>query len=189
MLIRSVLLAAVAALPLAAFAQTAVPTPRFDSVELEGGGHVVIKYGAVQKVTLLKGSTEFTKIATEWSQPHELKIEACNEHCPEHYDLEIVIETPGIAAVAIDGGGHIESAGAFPNQRQVTAAVEGGGHIDLRSIDAADATAAVEGGGNIMVRAHANLTAAVNGGGHITYWGDPQVTQAVNGGGEVSRGS
>jgi hypothetical protein len=186
MLTRTLLLAA-AILPLAASAQTVVPTAGFDSVELEGGGHVVIKHGDVQRVTILKGSTEFTRIATE--EHHKLKIDACNENCPRQYDLEIVIETPDIRAVAINGGGHIESSGDFPGQREVTAAVEGGGHIDLRSIDAANATAAVEGGGNIMVRAEKALTAAVNGGGHITYWGNPDVTQAVNGGGEISRGS
>jgi hypothetical protein len=187
-MIRTLLLAA-AVLPFAASADTVVPAPRFDSVELEGGGHVVIKHGDVQRVTILKGSTQFTHIATEWMQPHKLKIDACNADCPREYDLEILIETPDMVSVAISGGGHIESSGTFPDQHEVTAAVEGGGHIDLRSIDAANATAAVEGGGKIMIRAEKNLTAAVNGGGSITYWGDPQVTEAVNGGGNVSRGS
>ncbi len=187
-MIRTLLLAA-AILPLAVSAQTVVPTPRFDSVELEGGGHVVIRHGDVQRVTILKGSTQFTRIAADESQPRKLKIDACNANCPRQYDLEIVIETPDIVAVAIQGGGHIESRGGFPDQHEVTAAIEGGGHIDLRSIDAAHVNASVEGGGNIMVRADKALTAAVNGGGHITYWGNPQVTEAVNGGGEVSRGS
>ncbi|MGH6870498.1 MAG: GIN domain-containing protein [Rhizomicrobium sp.] len=181
--------AALAALAAPACAQTVVPTPAFDSVELEGGGHVTIKHGDVQRVTIVKGSTQYTRIGTEMLQPRKLKIDACNENCPQHYDLEIVIETPSIAAVAISGGGHIETAGAFPGQHAVTAAIEGGGHVDLRSIDADNATAAVEGGGHIELRAEKHLTAAVDGGGHITYWGSPEVTEAVNGGGEVSRGS
>jgi putative autotransporter adhesin-like protein len=167
-------------------AQTVVPTGHFESVELEGGGHVVLKHGDAQRATILKGSTQFTRIAIE--DGNKLKIEACNSNCPREYDLEIVIETPEIVAVAIDGGGHIESSGSFPDQHQVTAAVEGGGYIDLRSIDAANATAAVNGGGHIALRAEKKLTAAVNGGGHITYRGNAEVTEAIDGGGSVSRG-
>ncbi|HEY2068501.1 MAG TPA: DUF2807 domain-containing protein [Rhizomicrobium sp.] len=182
-----ILLASTAIVSLAglAQAQTAVPVSHFDSVELEGGGHVVLKHGDVQRVMLIKGSTQFTTFETG-SNSHKLTIKTCNRDCPEQYDLEIEITTPDIPAVAIEGGGHIESDGAFPGQHAVTAAVHGGGNIDLRSINADDATAAVDGGGHIELRAEKHLTAAVNGGGHIGYAGNPEVTEAVNGGGSVT---
>ena len=170
----------------ATFAQTALPLAPFKSVELRGGGHVVIRNGDVQRVTLLKGSTAFT--GTEIKND-KLVIDACNRDCPADYDLQIEIVPPDIDAVAIEGGGKIESAGAFPNQHDIAAAVKGGGSIDMRSIDASSATAAVNGGGKIMVKAERALTAAVNGGGRIDYWGDPEVTSAVNGGGSVGKGS
>lgn len=179
--------AALASLAGLAQAQTAVPVAHFDSVELEGGGHVVIRHGDAQRVVLVKGSTRFTTFETG-SNSHKLTIKTCNRDCPEQYDLEIEITTPDIAAVAIEGGGHIESDGAFPGQHAITAAVRGGGHIDLRSINADDATAAVDGGGHIELRAEEHLTAAVNGGGHIGYTGNARVTEAVNGGGSVTRG-
>jgi len=175
--------AAFAAIATIAFAQTTVPLSRFDSVELRGGGHVVLRHGAVQRVTILKGSTRYTTLAVRDSRT--LVIDACNSDCPMHYDLEIEIVTPAIAAAAVNGGGAIVSASGFPAQGSITAAVNGGGHVDLRAIDARSATAAVDGGGKIEIRAKAALSAAVDGGGSIRYVGNPAVTTAINGGGSV----
>ena len=58
-----------------ATAQTIVPTPPFNAIELEGGGHVTLMHGSVQQVRLLKGSTQFTRFIVEGSQPHKLRIE------------------------------------------------------------------------------------------------------------------
>jgi hypothetical protein len=171
-----------------AHAATTVPSRPFDALELRGGGHVTLKHGPTQIVRILNGSTQYTNIHADPEQSRKLVIDTCNSSCPHQYNLDIEIVTPDMPAVAISGGGAIESAGGFPSQHSVTAAVHGGGRIDLRSIDAADATAAVDGGGSIAVKAVDGLTAAVNGGGKIRYWGNPRVTEAVNGGGSVSRG-
>lgn len=162
-----------------------VPLGHFDSVGLNGGGHVVLKHGAVQSVTLLKGSTQYTSLKIRHG--NDLEIDACNNNCPEHYELEIEIVTPDINAVAINGGGEIQTAGAFPAQGNLDAAVNGGGHIDMHDIDAKSVSAAVNGGGHILVTATASLSAAVQGGGHISYRGNPSVSQAVQGGGSVDR--
>lgn len=164
---------------------TNIPATGFDSVELRGGGHVILRYGESQRVTLLAGSTQYTRF--EVRDGHRLVIDACNADCPMQYRLEIEIVTPHVNAVAIDGGGHIESAPGFPAQSAITAAVNGGGSIDLRSIDAESGTAAVSGGGKIHIRADGHLTAAVNGGGSIAYSGPAALTTAVNGGGSVYR--
>jgi Putative auto-transporter adhesin, head GIN domain len=164
---------------------TVVPVGHFDSVSLSGGGHIVLRYGTAERVTLLKGSTQYTHIYVE--NGRDLKIEACNTDCPMQYDLEIEVVMPRVAAVAISGGGHIESAPGFPTQGMITAAIHGGGSIDIHAIDAADATAAVNGGGRIRLHSDKHLTAAVNGGGSIGYWGAPEVTSAINGGGSVHR--
>jgi hypothetical protein len=155
----------------------------FDSVELRGGGHVTLRYGATERVTLLAGSTQFTRFTIE--DGDKLVIDACNDECPSHYDLQIEIVTPRLAAVAIEGGGKIETASGFPAMDMITAAVEGGGAIDLRAIDARNGTAAVTGGGKILIHADQHLTAAVNGGGSIRYSGTSDVTTAINGGGSV----
>jgi len=167
-------------------AQQQVPVRPFDSVELEGGGHVTVKYGDVQSVRLLQGSLSYTKFVQE--EPGKLRIEACNGDCPHHYDLQVEITTPHISGLAISGGGAIDSSGDFPSGHHLAVAIEGGGTIDARTINATKAEAAINGGGVIKLRASDTLTAAVNGGGEIRYWGNPHVTSAIEGGGEINRG-
>jgi hypothetical protein len=166
-------------------ATEAVPVSSFRSVELRGGGNVLVVPGPVQRVTLVKGSTQFTRIQVRANG--KLEIDACNERCPLHYPLEIRIESPRVPDVAIAGGGTIRAAGGFAPQSDLSAAIKGGGTIDVRSVEARDVSAAVNGGGDIFVRPRATLSAAVNGGGDIHYAGNPQVSMAVRGGGNVSR--
>ncbi|MBV8978560.1 MAG: DUF2807 domain-containing protein [Alphaproteobacteria bacterium] len=168
-----------------ALAATQVPVGHFDKISLRGGGSVVVRHGVQQRVTLLKGSTQYTSLHVR--DGGELVIDACNRDCPWHYDLEIEIVTPDLKAAAIEGGGHMQAESGFPAQRDFAAAVQGGGHLDMTALAADKVEAAVDGGGHVDVKALRDLTAAVNGGGHITYHGNPQVTQAIDGGGSVSR--
>src|SRR5690242_17666879 len=92
-----------------ASAEELVRVAPFDSVGLEGGGHVVIRHGDVQQVRLLKGSTAFTRFVMK--EPGKLQIKVCNNDCPHHYDLEVEITTPRIEGLAISGGGAIDSDG------------------------------------------------------------------------------
>ena len=158
----------------------------FDAVELRGGGHVMLRYGNTERVRLVEGSTAYTSFHVE---DRTLVINACNDNCPDRYELQIDITIPDIKAVAIDGGGHIESAPGFPAQNMITAAVNGGGHINLDNLNADNGTAAVHGGGHIQIHAKSMLTAAVDGGGAIRYTGNPRVTSAINGGGSIQAGS
>jgi len=174
-----------AALP--ALAEERVPVAPFDSIELEGGGHVIVKQGDVQQVRLVSGSTSFTRIVVE--KGRKLRIEACNDNCPHHYDLQVEITTPRLDALAVSGGGEIEGAGDFPGLHKLAVAVNGGGTVDTRALHADRATAAVDGGGLIRVRANGELTAVINGGGTIRYWGNPRVTSAIDGGGKVEHGN
>jgi len=147
---------------------------------------VILRHGAAQRVRLVDGSTEFTRFRVK--SDGQLVLDACNEDCPRHYNLEVEIVTPRIEGAAIAGGGKLESESGFGRQDSIGAAIEGGGHIDIRSIDAEHVDAAVDGGGHIALRAERSLEAAVDGGGNISYWGNPSVTSAVNGGGSVNKG-
>lgn len=161
-----------------------IETDPFDSVELRGGGHVLLRHGDKETVNLLAGSTELTKFRVVGG--HKLVIDACNSNCPPRYTLEIEITAPKIDGVAIKGGGHIEAAAGFPSQDSVSAAIDGGGKLDITSLPAQAASAAVRGGGRIDLRAESTLTAAVEGGGSIRYVGNPKVSSAIDGGGSVS---
>lgn len=177
--------AAVALFAVPALAGTPVSVGRFDGVELRGGGHVTVKHGASQSVTLLKGSTQYTRFHIRDS--HVLVIDVCDGNCPTVYDLDVQIATPDLASAAVDGGGEIVAASGFPARNEFAVAVNGGGDVDMRAISAASVSAAVHGGGDVHVTATQQLNAAVSGGGDITYRGNPQVNEAVNGGGSVER--
>jgi hypothetical protein len=169
-----------------ALAQEVVPLPYFDSVELRGGGTVMIVPGPAERVSIVDGSTQFTSFRME--RDNQLKIDACNERCPEHYRLVIRIESPLVPALAVAGGGLITTAPGFRPQGHLAAAVRGGGRIDARALDAAEVAAAVDGGGDLLVRAESSLAASVNGGGDIRYWGNPAVASSTRGGGSIQHG-
>lgn len=168
-----------------ALATELIPVPTFRSIELHGGGEVIVRRGPGQRVTLAQGSSQFTRVRV--LSEGRLRIDACNERCPQHYRLQIVIDSPTVPVLAVAGGGTIDVAAGFPGQATLTVAVNGGGAVDTTRMSADAVTAAIHGGGEIRVRARRALTAAVSGGGMVRYWGDPAVTSAVKGGGLVRR--
>jgi len=174
----------VAAVP--ALAVENVPVGPFRSVELRGGGNVTVVPGPTERVTILEGSSQFTRMyVVNYGQ---LRIDVCNERCPQNYRLRVEIQSPRVPALAVEGGGAITTMAGFAPQDHVAVAVHGGGKIDARSVDAEEVAAAINGGGELLVRPRASLAAAVNGGGNIRYWGNPSVSEAIRGGGNVSHG-
>ena len=187
-MIRTLLAASAlaAVLPLAAHAGEVVPLAHFTRIALFNGGHVVLRHGNAQQVTIVKGSTQYT----HFSQPNpgELQIDACNSNCPHHYDLEIEIVSPDVDSVAVAEGGEIVAMGDFPKRDIINVGVRQGGAIDARALRGDLVNAAVNQGGSIKVAATGSLNAAVNEGGLIRYWGNPIVNQAIHDGGAVQRG-
>ena len=173
----------VAAVP--AIAAETVPVSSFRQVELRGGGNVLVRPAAVQRVTIVEGSAQVTRVQVV--RNGRLQIDACNGQCPRNYRLRVVIDTPAIEALAIKGGGQISTARGFRAQRNLAAAIQGGGRIDAREIAAAHVAAAVNGGGELLVSPVGDLAAAVRGGGAIRYSGNPRVSSAISGGGAISR--
>lgn len=173
-------LALVASAP--ALSTELVPVPAFRSVELRGGGNVTVVPGPAQRVTIVEGSSQYTRIHVERDA---LKIDACNEHCPRNYRLRIEVQSPRAPDLGVSGGGSVMAQPGFAPQSHLAAAVDGGGKVDARAVQAGTVTAAVNGGGEVFVSARSMLTAAVNGGGTVRYAGHPQVTSAVHGGGAV----
>jgi hypothetical protein len=169
-----------------ALAAELVPVPQFQSVQLRGGGSVVVVPGPVERVAVTEGTTRFTRFQVRRGQ---LVIDTCNSDCPHNYRLRVEIQSPRVPDLAVDGGGTINVAGGFRPQRQLNAAVSGGGRIDARAVEAADVAAAINGGGELLVRAASTLSGAVSGGGLVRYWGNPQVTTAIQGGGAIQPAS
>jgi hypothetical protein len=183
---RTFFLAAVAAAALAApsVAQTPFRVAAFDSLRLVGGGEIILRYGAEQRVTLLSGDPAVAAI--EVGRDGDLVIRPCRRSCNQR-NFRVEVVTPSIDAVAITGGGRIRSQSGFPARASIALAVTGGGDLDARALPAASVVAAVQGGGRIATTAERSLVSAVNGGGAIVFRGDPSRTTTINGGGSVTR--
>lgn len=187
-MIRSVLplFAAAIAVSAPALATEIVPLSHFNSVELRGGGTVTLVPGSTERVTILEGSSQISRLNVE--REGQLVIDTCKGDCPHSYRLSVEIQAPRVPDLAVSGGGRIAVSNGFASQRQLSAAVNGGGLVDARAVEAGNVSAAVNGGGELLVRARGILSGAVNDGGHVRYWGSPQVTTAIQGGGSVRPG-
>ena len=158
----------------------------FNRVSLHGGGHIVLKHGAIQSVSLIKGSTDVSSFSIR--NGNELVIAACGNTvimCPMSYDLDVEITSPDIQGLSVHGGGELATEGAFPEQKTLAVEVHGGGDVDVRGINAKDVVAEVHGGGDLKLTATHNLVASVHGGGDITFRGHPNLIQSIHGGGDI----
>jgi len=180
-MLPSLLVALAASVP--AIAVENMPVPAFHNVELAGGGNVTLVPGPVQRVTILEGNSQFTRMRVDGTG--RLRIDTCNDRCPQHYTLRVEIQSPSLPGVGITGGGTIRATNGFAEQSRVAAGVNGGGVIDLRAVRGGNVAVGVNGGGKVFVNARETLTAGVNGGGEVRYVGNPQVTSAIDGGGTV----
>jgi putative autotransporter adhesin-like protein len=174
-------------LPAPVVAQKVVPLTPFSSVELRSGGKAILHHGPTQRVTLVKGSLDYTHVTI--GDGGRLVIDSCKSQCPREYDLEIEIVTPDATRISVADGGTIQSSGSFPRQAEITVAVNEGGSIDIRSMAVNSVTASVYSGGRIFTRPQAAMFASVVDGGIITYWGDARIRKSIKGGGVVTRGT
>ncbi|MFL5463068.1 MAG: GIN domain-containing protein, partial [Gemmatimonadaceae bacterium] len=125
LLVAGILLAA----PLSA--QTRIQVGPFNSIEAPHGAHVVLRRAAIQRVNLVRGSLDYTRVTTDGGR---LIIDRCFRKCPKDYRLELEILTPNVRGLFLANGGSIESRGGFPRQSDLAIAVSNGGTIDARSI-------------------------------------------------------
>jgi hypothetical protein len=168
-------------------AQTVIRVSSFRSVELHSGGEVFLRHGSTQRVTLLKGDADCTRVTTD--DAGRLVIEKYSAQCHRKYDLQVEVVAPQFAEVAVNDGGHINSIGDFPRQREIRTAVRNGGSVDIRSIPADTVIASVAQGGRILVTPQTVLTASVADGGQISYWGEPHVEKSIQHGGAINKGT
>jgi hypothetical protein len=179
-----------------ASAETPIPVGHFRTIELQGGGRIILRHAPIQRVSIAEGNAQVSDIhlssdrggaGPDRQEPHRLIVDACRDRCPPNYHLVVEIDSPNVDALAVRGGGEIEVANGFPRMGNLAAAVEGGGRLDARALAASNIAAAVDGGGDLLVGPSDALAAAISGGGRILYRGHPQIATNIEGGGRVER--
>jgi hypothetical protein len=174
----------------AASADTTVTVQPFRSVSIEGMGHVTFVHGAQQRVVLKQGDTNNTQI---YVKDGDLVFKSCPNKgwfgfggsCPMGYDLDVVITTPGLSGVEIDGSGKVEAASGFPQQPKLDIEINGSGNVDLMNVPAASTDVAIHGSGKVHVNAQQKLDVEIAGSGSVVYGGNPHISQTIMGSGEV----
>jgi len=166
-------------------AQTTVPVDPFSSVESHSGCRVVLRHGPIPRVTLIKGTLEYTTVSVENGT---LVIRKCGGECPRGYKVEVEVVTPEIAGIVVESGGTIHLDGSFPVQSEIRAEVRNGGTIDIRQLAADQVTASVKQGGRVFTTPRNALSARVVQGGLIEYWGEARVEKSVSHGGVIIKG-
>lgn len=168
----------------AAAAGERVHVAPFSAVAVAGGGRVTVRPTRKHEVRIVRGDLRTLEIRV--SDRQGLKIRCRPNACrgePPH----ILVGTPSVTALAVEGSGSILVAPGFADQKHAAGAVRGGGQIDMRNLRAHNVAASVDGGGSIFTGSASNLAATVKGGGVITYRGTPRLASVVRGGGDIRR--
>jgi hypothetical protein len=167
--------------------QEPLQLPPFSSLDVSNGAHVTLRHGATQRVTLVKGSLDYSRVTV--TNGGTLVIRKCINKCPADYRLEVEIVVPNLKSISLANSGKIQAVGTFPPQDNLVVAVAHGGTIDVRLMPARRVTASVDQGGGILTMPQSWLSARVAQGGNITYWGDAEVKSSVEHGGVVVKGT
>jgi hypothetical protein len=186
-MIRSVLAAVVATLCLsaAALAGTDFKFPAFAGLNVHGGAHVVLRHGAVQRVTVVSGDLSKADLHMEGAR---LDISPCKNWCWNVGTLKVEIVSPKIDDIEAHGGGAVKAEGDFPRQPTLALEAHGGGAIDVRAVPADNVRAEAHGGGAIRTKALVSLDAEAHGGGSISFAGNPpRISSHSHGGGSISK--
>lgn len=166
---------------------TVIPVGGFRSIEAANGRHIVVRYGAAQRVSV-DGDSRCTSVRI--GSGLRLLIDSGDAGCPHGQRTRVEVVTPTLSAISVSHGGTVEVVGAFPAQQSIDVAVEQGGTIDVRSIPADLVRASVYSGGRIFTRPRTALKASVESGGIVTYWGDAvDVRKSVRDAGMVTKGT
>lgn len=158
----------------------------FKTIEVHGGGEVILRHGDTQRVTLLEGDPKIAEIRVVGDG--RLELSPCRRTCWGDHELKVEVTTPAIAGLTAHGGGSIDAKSGFGNQPRLAIEVHGGGDVDARAIPADAVSANVHGGGTAKVTANKSLHAEVHGGGSLRYWGHPRIDSEVHGGGSLESG-
>src|SRR3712207_9218716 len=87
---------AAACLSAPAASATVVQLPRFDAIDLEGGGRVILRHGAQQKVTIVEGDADVSRIEVD---RRSLRIAPCDGRCPAGYRLVVEVGAPSVSEI------------------------------------------------------------------------------------------
>lgn len=181
---------------------------QFNRVVLEGAADIEITVGEATSVSVTSEAELMDRIDTE-VRNNTLYISQDYRRWRdwEDADLYVVISTPELDSVQVDGAGDIEVSGIDSDNFEVeingagdislsgscvsaTYEIDGAGDIDADGLRCQNVTITVNGAGDADIYASESVDATLNGVGDVSISGNPDsVRQRVNGFGEISESS
>ena len=168
-----------------ALAAQVIPVGHFDAIDASDGASVVIRHGDAEQVTMIEGSTQYSRFEVKDGVLHLVTCEGWT--CPRNYSFKVEVVMPNVRSIEASDGASIEAQGNFPAQGDLHVKATDGGDVDARAIAAAYVEATASDGGNMRIAPRKTMKARAEDGGNIRYWGNPTVTSLVaEDGGNVS---
>lgn len=175
----------------------------FNAIELRGSTDIEVRVGDATAVSVVAEDNILPLISTE-VQNGRLIVKTTGSYRTRH-SPKVVISTPSLAALTIDGSGdaklsnlkgeklalEISGSGDILAEgavEQLKLSIDGSSDANLVALQTQRATIEINGSGDVNLSVAAALDAVVNGSGDIVYHGEPaQVSSHVHGSGEIAK--
>lgn len=177
----------------------------FDKISLSINGDVIYVQDSVYFVEISAQQNILNVITTEISDG-ELEIDS-NKWIRKHTGIKIIIHSPDLREIDLDGSGNFESKGMLTTSN-LELEVSGSGNIALAGVHAANLDAAISGSGNIYISDGVVTTqeaevsgsgsiemiglttnsskAEISGSGSISAWVLDQLNATISGSGNIT---
>ena len=175
--------------------------PEFRAVRLEGGFDLRASVGDTRSV-VLEGDDNLLEHVRTRVEDGVLVLDFAPGRYRTRLPLSVVLVTPALAAVEIDGAGDVQLESmkgerlsiAIRGSGDVSAsgavdvlelAISGAGDAHLFGLDAKRASVSISGAGDVDLAVRERLDASISGAGDVVYRGSPQVSKSISGAGSV----
>jgi putative autotransporter adhesin-like protein len=175
----------------------------FRAIELGTSGTLLVKVGEATSVHVSGDDNLLREVETR-VENGVLSIDL-DRSCSFRCDLELVIGTPSLERLTIEGSGDVKieglaadelklaiegsgTLGAEGTVRSLRGSIQGSGHLGLAELEADQAELSIEGSGSMDVRVGLVLRYSIEGSGDIRYAGDPELRGKIEGSGSVDPG-
>jgi len=158
-------------------------TEPINQIEIEGGGKVLVEYGATPRAILTGSPANPSSVSV---QGGVLRI-ICRRPCSEGGQTVVRATVPSLSAISIKAGGRVEVGRGFGRVQTLKVKIQAGGVIDAGSLSADSVDAEISAGGTAIVAAVENLHTRIRAGGAVRYFGNPRVSRQIEAGGSVQK--
>ena len=190
--------------PVETIDRTAEIISDFNTIRINGGADVYVRYGTERKVEI-KGYPNLLPLFATDIRHNKLILEFKEGYRIKNDNIKVYLTLPTIPNIEINGSCHADFTGNFPASEALYAEINGSGKISYSVVDIFNARFSINGSGNIHAQ-HVHSTQSyvrisgsgevkltvsdklkvdISGSGQVYYQGRPIVEQQISGSGKI----